>query len=584
MNKPLNVDYDAKYDRFLISCPIWANDILRSLPSKRWNKKYRAWAMPPVKQNLEVLTTDLKDYTELTKAAANEILRLAQARQTVVVKSLFPTWYKFKTEPMPHQMEGLNHLYGLKAHALHMDRGTGKTKTEIDMMCALRMEGKIEGAIVICKLSLRHNWVREFDTHAPIPVSVHLPDTGSMLDYDKWLRRPHDFKVLVIGWESLSQGGMHKIAERFALAHTRLYVVGDETHMISNHRAIRSERAVALARAAEYRGGMTGTPISTGPMNLYMQYEFLDPDIIGIGDFWAFRNRYAVMGGYQNEKGHSMEIVGYQNIDELTKLVAPHTYQVDKSVLKLPPKLYKVYYVKMTPAQKAMYDKIRKEKAYDVGGTGPRIIKNALELALRLHQVAQGHLTKYTPEQKVGKDGVLKIKERGESVPIMAWDENPKIREVAAILSEKLVPTVIWYNYNADCFALADMLIDGFPKVRYGIVSGAYTEAINYATIRRFQAGELDILIVNTGVGGTGHDMFRAELMIYFNNNERLVDRLQSEDRAHRKGLDHPVLYLDIVMEKTVDVTIIKSIENKMSLSDYIRSRIGDLVKLLIGE
>ena len=38
-------------------------------------------------------------------------------------------------------------------------------------------------------------------------------------------------------------------------------------------------------------------------MNLFMQFEYLDPNIIGIGDYYAFRNRYAIMGGYRDPDG-----------------------------------------------------------------------------------------------------------------------------------------------------------------------------------------------------------------------------------------------------------------------------------------
>jgi hypothetical protein len=58
-----------------------------------------------------------------------------------------------------------------------------------------------------------------------------------------------------------------------------------------------------------------------------------------------------------------------------------------------------------------------------------------------------------------------------------------------------------------------------------------------------------------------------------------MVDRQQSEDRAHRKGLNHPVLYVDIVAEKTIDVTIMKAIKEKVDLTTYVRNLIGRKIK-----
>lgn len=583
MSAPLKVDYDPKHNRFLVSCPMWANDMIRQIPGRRWSKAQRAWAVAPVKQNVNVLAKDLNAYCEFTPLASKEMAAVQEAGVAALKKTPFPAWYKFKTDPDPHQIEGLNHLYGLNAIALHMDPGTGKSKLTIDFASALRMEGKIEIVLILCKLSLRHNWVRQLDEHTPIPFTVHLPDMGKVGAFEDWLKKRHDFKIMIVGFESLSQGNMYKLVERFLLSNHKAMAVGDETHMISNHQAIRSQRVVSFGRQAEVRAGLTGTPISTGPMNLFMQYEFLDPNVIGIGDYYAFRNRYAVMGGYADDKGRPLQIVGYQNMDELTALVAPHTYSVRKDVLKLPPKVYEVRTVTMTKDQAAMYAQIKKDKAYALEGK-ERTLKNALELALRLHQVAQGHLTKYVEEQKIDvQSGEVLIKQRGEGVLLMPWDKNPKIKELADILTDINVPTIIWCNYKADIVMIEAMMKETFPQRKYATVTGG-REKENYDNIRRFQDGKLDTIISNTGVGGTGHDMYRAELVIYFNNNERLIDRIQSEDRAHRRGLDHSVLYIDILVEKSVDMMIMKSIENKQNLSDYIRGRIGELVALLIGE
>lgn len=583
MSAPMQVDYDPKHNRFLIKCPMWANDMVRQFPAKRWAAAQRAWAVAPVKQNMDLLAKDLSAYCELTPAAKVEMQRILDSKKVGLKKQPFPKWFKFKTPPDPHQIEGLNHLYGLKGVSLHMAPGTGKSKLAADFVAAMRMEGKIEIWLILCKLSLRMNWVRQLDEHCAIPFSIHLPDSDKPMAFDTWLKKRHDFKIMIVGFESLSQGRMHTFVEKFLLSNHKAAATGDETHMISNHQAIRSQRVVSFGRRAELRMALTGTPISTGPMNLFMQYEFVDPEIIGIGDYYAFRNRYAVMGGYTDDRGRPLQIVGYQNMEELVEMVAPYTYSVTKDVLGLPPKVYEIRTVRMTKEQAAMYASIKKDKAYVIDGT-LRTSKNALELALRLHQVAQGHLTKYTPEEyRDVQSGELLIKQRGEGVLLMPWNKNPKIQEVSDILEEMNVPTVIWCNYKADIVLIESMFKERFPDRKYATVTGG-REKENYANIRKFQDGKLDYIISNTGVGGTGHDMYRAELVVYFNNNERLIDRIQSEDRAHRRGLDHSVLYIDILVEKTVDMAIMKSIELKMNLSDYIRGRIGDLVALLIGE
>ena len=53
----------------------------------------------------------------------------------------------------------------------------------------------------------------------------------------------------------------------------------------------------ALGKRVPYRMALTGTPAHNSPLDVYAQYRFLDPGIFGT-NFSAFRDRYAVMGGY----------------------------------------------------------------------------------------------------------------------------------------------------------------------------------------------------------------------------------------------------------------------------------------------
>ena len=90
-------------------------------------------------------------------------------------------------------------------------------------------------------------------------------------------------------------------------------------------------------------------------------------------------------------------------------------------------------------------------------------------------------------------------------------------------------------------------------------------------------------MVGNTATGGSADTWTACETMVYYNNTERMVDREQSEDRAHRDGLKHPVLYIDIIAEGTVDVGMMKSVELKIDLSEYIRRNIREASAILSG-
>jgi SNF2 family DNA or RNA helicase len=60
--------------------------------------------------------------------------------------------------------------------------------------------------------------------------------------------------------------------------------------------------------------------------------------------------------------------------------------------------------------------------------------------------------------------------------------------------------------------------------------------------------------------------------MIYYSNSFKLIDRLQSEDRAHRAGMDeHPLSIYDLVAADTVDERIVENLRGKRDIAQEIQ-------------
>jgi SNF2 family DNA or RNA helicase len=592
--KKIHVDFEA--GKFLIYCPPWANDALNSIDPKRWSKAKRAWSAPAIRRNVEAVEA-LKAVAEFSEKAIAGI-EDAKAKLAAMKEpgKGFPAWYPFKTQPLAKQVQALNKAYGLTEFAMHMDRGTGKSKVAIDLSTALRMEAKIAAVLVIVRRSLRLNWVgydvgtevgqREgFIGHCPIPVSCYLPDGGdeaAMKKYQKWLKEDHEFPILIMSVESFSQGGAMKIAESFLTAHANVMTMIDESQDIANHDAIRSKRAHQIGRMSEYRLTLTGSPISTGPMNLFSQFEFLNPNVIGLGDYYAFRNRYALMGGFPNPKtGKPTEIIGYQNMDELAILLAPYVFECRKSeVIDLPPKVFERVSVQLSAEQRALYRQIKKEQSYEFGDKTIEV-QNTLELALRLHQVCGGFIS-FTDKKIVdrGPGREPKVEKTTQWKQIIPAEKNAKLQELFRY-TDMGKPTIIWAAYKPEIAMIVEALKARYPNDMVVEIHGTIPDDQREINKALFQEGKALRLVGNTQTGGTGHTLTAAEMMLYWNNTEKMLDREQSEDRAHRHGLKHSVLYVDFVTEKTVDETIIHSIEEKMDLAEYIRQNIRRASDLL---
>src|SRR5699024_8192271 len=85
--------------------------------------------------------------------------------------------YKFRTTPYAHQKQALRFL--LKKDfggGLFMEPRVGKSKTTIDYLCILQQMGKLDRAIIVAPNRVMGTWVREIQTHAPVPVHVVVWD------------------------------------------------------------------------------------------------------------------------------------------------------------------------------------------------------------------------------------------------------------------------------------------------------------------------------------------------------------------------------------------------------------------------
>ncbi len=103
---------------------------------------------------------------------------------------------------------------------------------------------------------------------------------------------------------------------------------------------------------ADYKYALTGTPIINTPLEAYNILKWLG---VEKRDWWTFRNRYAVLGGF-NDK----EIVGYKNLPELQqKIQNVLLRRLKEDVLDLPPKIRQVVLLEMTASQKKVYKNVK---------------------------------------------------------------------------------------------------------------------------------------------------------------------------------------------------------------------------------
>ena len=145
--------------------------------------------------------------------------------------------------------------------------------------------------------------------------------------------------------------------------------------------------------------------------------------------------------------------------------------------------------------------------------------------------------------------------------------KNPRMNVMEDIRDATFTPGIIWARFRHD----VDQLMDLFGKtaVRYdGSVDEDQAERNKLA----FQRGDAQWFIGTAAKGGPGLTLTQAKVMVYYSNSFKLIDRLQSEDRCHRAGMDeHPVTYIDVVANGTVDEKIVENLRGKRDIAQLIQ-------------
>ena len=457
--------------------------------------------------------------------------------------------YAYKTNPYEHQRIALNQGALLKNYAYFMEMGTGKTKVAIDNASYLWQIKEITECVVIAPNSVYTNWVQEISTHCPLTTNVwcwKIDKDKKLVKFDK----ENKLSFILMNVEALShKSGQRWLQKRINLKGKSMLMIIDESTTIKNPTALRTKAICKLGIAVKYRRILTGSPITKSPLDLYTQCAFLSKALLGFESFYTFRARYAVM--HQIQMGGNQILVPkyYTNLDELEWKLKSFSYRVKKDeCLDLPPKLYQQRQVNLSTEQATIYNRLKK-RARALIEDKTVSFNNKLTEILRLHQVCQGFL-------------------KTDEGTIHEFKNNPKLKELMALLEESDGKVIIWANYVYNIKQIKSALEERYGKDSVVSIFGEVDVEGRKDAVNNFQLNDrCRFLVGNPATGGYGLTLTAARYVVYFSNSYNLEVRWQSEDRAHRIGQKDKVTYIDLMVPESLDVMIMSALDRKIKLS-----------------
>ena len=119
-----------------------------------------------------------------------------------------------KTDLFKHQQQAFNKLKNLKACALFMDMGTGKTRTALELIQNKLNKGKITRVFWICPCSTKKNLISDINKHSIFSAA--------------YIENIQDEFICVIGSETISKSDKYylKLVNLIKLSSTVSNAVG----------------------------------------------------------------------------------------------------------------------------------------------------------------------------------------------------------------------------------------------------------------------------------------------------------------------------------------------------------------------
>lgn len=447
----------------------------------------------------------------------------------------------FALQLRQYQLEGLAWLQFLReqqlAGILADDMGLGKTAQTLAHLLLEKQSGRMDKpSLVVLPTSLIFNWKHEARRFAPELRLLSLHGKARAEHFP--LIAEHD--VVLTTYPLLWRD------EAALLEHDYHLLILDEAQTVKN---VSSQTAQVVRKLkARHRLCLTGTPLENHLGELWAQFDFLLPGMLG--DLKSFTRTWRT----------PIEKNGNQaRRDLLASRVRPFILRRRKEdvATELPPKTQIVRTVELEGGQRDLYETVRiamdqrvREEIADKGFARSHII--ILDALLKLRQVCcDPRLLKLASAKKVAERAKLDLLMEmlpelvGEGRHVLVFSQ---FTSMLALIEEELQREQLAY-----------VKLTGETQNR--------EEAV-----RRFQDGEVPIFLISLKAGGVGLNLTTADTVIHYDPWWNPAVENQATDRAHRLGQTRNVFVYKLVVAGSIEEKILALQEKKAELAAGILS------------
>lgn len=433
-----------------------------------------------------------------------------------------------------YQQDGLAWMQFLREYGfggiLADDMGLGKTVQTLAHILVEKEAGRLDApALVVAPTSLMGNWQAEAARFAPglRVLLLHGKERAALFD------QVPNADLVLTSYALLGRDEEALRQQRFHL------LILDEAQYIKNSRARAAQ--VACLLPARHRLCLTGTPVQNHLGELWSQFHFLMPGLLG--DEKAFNNgfRKPIEKHGDSARAHL-----------LTRRLKPFMLRrtKDKVATELPPKTEIVLPVDLGGPQRDLYETVRV----------------AMDRKVR-DEIDRKGLAR---SQIVILDALLKLRQ-------VCCD--PRLLRPASVAGSAKLDTlmdlletllsegrkVLVFSQFTSMLALVE---DELRKrsVDYALLTGATVDRA--APVAAFQGGQVGVFLISLKAGGVGLNLTAADTVIHYDPWWNPASENQATDRAWRIGQGKPVFVYKLIARGTLEEKIQEMQRRKGALAD----------------
>ena len=503
----------------------------------------------------------------------NEIVPLLEEKCTV--ERFVSPWKNIgkglKYEPYEYQKETV--FFGSEKNSalFLLPTGSGKSFIAITLYNELKLSNKVTApGIIVVPASLKYQWVKEVSKFSDL--IAHSVDTPSKAG-KKFDKQFEDCDLLICNYETLKNKA---VAEKLKEVNCQ-FIIGDEIQKINNYKS-GIHKAICQFNDLEYRYGMTATPITNNPENVFGIFNFLDPNLFKTHG--KFATNYIIYKGYGR-------VAGVKNVDHLKTQINPYIFMKTEDEIsdQLPELIITPIYCTMPNKTRKINDTIMADLkiAQDAVGriekeiTNPKLLEKNPEYLQWTAKV----MAYQTFAQELADDPRL----LGMSESNMANQYNidgldsPKL-EVLEELVENIIDAnetvCIFTKYERMQRLLINELQNKFKDIKIAHINGSMTPEERYEqAYTLFQDNDEYKVLIVTEAGNAGISLSKCKNLIEYDLADSYANQIQRHGRVKRADSVSRVSNIyQIILDESYD-NIAQRIINKKKNYDL------DIIKSL---